>query len=103
MPAITFYKHEPIPMEMHKVKIVQQLQLLDNLDFVHLHGDGFVLVKRNGGHSALLLILSYHVYVLWFHGRHSAADGVMTVLSRRRGYRRVRINVIMCLSSEKLQ
>ena len=28
MPAITFYKHEPIPMEMHKVKIVQQLQLL---------------------------------------------------------------------------
>lgn len=23
MPAITFYKHEPIPMEMHKVKIVQ--------------------------------------------------------------------------------
>ncbi len=28
MPHITFYKHEPIPMEMHKVKIVQQLQLL---------------------------------------------------------------------------
>lgn len=28
MPAITFYKHEPIPMEMHKVKIVQQLHLL---------------------------------------------------------------------------
>ena len=28
MPVITFYKHEPIPMEMHKVKIVQQLQLL---------------------------------------------------------------------------
>ena len=28
MPAITFYKHEPIPMEMHKVKIVQKLQLL---------------------------------------------------------------------------
>ena len=28
MPAITFYKHEPIPMEMHKVKIVQQLRLL---------------------------------------------------------------------------
>jgi len=28
MPAIKFYKHEPIPMEMHKVKIVQQLALL---------------------------------------------------------------------------
>lgn len=28
MPQITFYKHEPIPMEMHKVKIVQQLKLL---------------------------------------------------------------------------
>ena len=28
MPQITFYKHEPIPMEMHKVKIVQQLTLL---------------------------------------------------------------------------
>ena len=28
MPTITFYKHEPIPMEMHKVKIVQQLHLL---------------------------------------------------------------------------
>ena len=28
MPAITFYKHEPIPMEMHKVKIVQKLVLL---------------------------------------------------------------------------
>ena len=28
MPEIKFYKHEPIPMEMHKVKIVQQLSLL---------------------------------------------------------------------------
>ena len=28
MPEITFYKHEPIPMEMHKVKVVQQLNLL---------------------------------------------------------------------------
>lgn len=28
MPNITFYKHSPIPMEMHKVKIVQQLTLL---------------------------------------------------------------------------
>ena len=28
MPAIRFYDHEPIPMEMHKVKIVQQLNLL---------------------------------------------------------------------------
>ena len=33
----------------------QQVQLLDDLHLVHLHGDGFVLVKRNGGHSALLL------------------------------------------------
>lgn len=28
MQEIKFYKHEPIPMEMHKVKIVQQLNLL---------------------------------------------------------------------------
>ena len=28
MAHITFYKHDPIPMEMHKVKIVQQLRLL---------------------------------------------------------------------------
>ncbi|MDO4554984.1 MAG: tryptophanase [Lachnospiraceae bacterium] len=28
MPVIKFYKHDPIPMEMHKVKIVQQLHLL---------------------------------------------------------------------------
>lgn len=28
MAEIKFYKHEPIPMEMHKVKIVQQLKLL---------------------------------------------------------------------------
>jgi tryptophanase len=28
MPEIKFYKHEQIPMEMHKVKIVQQLNLL---------------------------------------------------------------------------
>ena len=28
MPEIKFYKHEPIPMEMHKVKVVQQLHLL---------------------------------------------------------------------------
>ena len=33
----------------------QQVQLLDDLDLVHLHGDGFVFVKSNGGHSALLL------------------------------------------------
>ena len=28
MPEIKFYKHDPIPMEMHKVKIVQKLNLL---------------------------------------------------------------------------
>ena len=28
MSEIKFYKHEQIPMEMHKVKIVQQLKLL---------------------------------------------------------------------------
>jgi len=28
MPEIKFYKHEPIPMEMHKVKIVQQLKMM---------------------------------------------------------------------------
>lgn len=28
MPEIKFYKHDPIPVEMHKVKIVQQLSLL---------------------------------------------------------------------------
>ena len=28
MPIVKFYDHEPIPMEMHKVKIVQQLHLL---------------------------------------------------------------------------
>ena len=28
MPAIRFYKHDDIPMEMHKVKVVQQLNLL---------------------------------------------------------------------------
>lgn len=28
MPAIKFYKHDDIPMEMHKVKVVQQLTLL---------------------------------------------------------------------------
>ncbi len=28
MPEIKFYKHDPIPMELHKVKIVQQLHLL---------------------------------------------------------------------------
>ena len=33
----------------------QQLKLLDDLYLVHLPGDGFVLVKCNGGHNALLL------------------------------------------------
>lgn len=28
MSQITFYDHEPIPMEMHKVRIVQKLNLL---------------------------------------------------------------------------
>ena len=28
MAQITFYKHEPIPLEMHKVRIVQRLNLL---------------------------------------------------------------------------
>jgi len=28
MPEIKFYKHEPIPVEMHKVKIVQQLKMM---------------------------------------------------------------------------
>ena len=27
MPEIKFYKHDPLPMEMHKVKIVQKLNL----------------------------------------------------------------------------
>ena len=46
-------------------------------------------------------ILSYNVYVLWFDGRHSAADGVMIVLSRRRGYRRVRMIVSIVVSPRK--
>ena len=28
MPAIKFYSRDPLPMEMHKVKIVQKLNLL---------------------------------------------------------------------------
>ena len=28
MPEIKFYRHDPLPMEMHKVKIVQKLNLL---------------------------------------------------------------------------
>ena len=28
MAQITFYKHDPIPLEMHKVRIVQKLNLL---------------------------------------------------------------------------
>ena len=28
MANITFYKHDPLPLEMHKVKIVQKLNLL---------------------------------------------------------------------------
>ena len=35
----------------------QQVQLLDDLDLVHLHGDGFVLVKSNGRHSVPLLVI----------------------------------------------
>ena len=28
MPEIKFYRHDPLPMKMHKVKIVQKLNLL---------------------------------------------------------------------------
>ena len=34
----------------------QQVQLLDDLDLVHFHGDRFVLVKCNSGHDEPLLI-----------------------------------------------
>ena len=40
MPEIKFYGRDPIPMEMHKVKIVQKLELLALREF------RFCLVKK---------------------------------------------------------
>ena len=65
MPQITFYKHEPIPMEMHKVKIVQQLTLLPTAQRVEkmreagfntfqLHnGDIFLDMLTDSGFNAM--------------------------------------------------
>ena len=50
MPAITFYKHEPIPMEMHKVKIVQQLHLLPTAQRLEkIHAAGFNTFQLHNG------------------------------------------------------
>lgn len=50
MPAIKFYKHEPIPMEMHKVKIVQQLRLLPVTERLQkLYDAGFNTFRLHNG------------------------------------------------------
>ena len=61
MPAITFYKHEPIPMEMHKVKIVQQLHLLRDcrLGYIKLLG-GLCEAAAFGGRNEVFKLISVH-------------------------------------------
>ncbi len=50
MPQIKFYKHEPIPMEMHKVKIVQQLKLLPVRERLQkMYGAGFNTFQLHNG------------------------------------------------------
>lgn len=39
MANITFYKHDPLPLEMHKVKIVQKLNLLPAEERLQIHQD----------------------------------------------------------------
>ena len=73
----------------------QQVQLLDDLYLVHLHGDGFMFVKCNGGHNALLLGQNSSCRV--FCRRSS---GVWCDLSsRRRGYRLLFRKVVICRRS----
>ena len=50
MAQITFYKHEPIPMEMHKVKIVQQLKLLPTAERLKkMYAAGFNTFQLHNG------------------------------------------------------
>ena len=35
----------------------EEVELLDDLDLVHLHGDGFVFVESNGRHGVPLLYI----------------------------------------------
>ena len=50
MPAIRFYNLEPIQMEMHKVKIVQQLNLLQTDDRLKkIKKAGFNTFKLHNG------------------------------------------------------
>ena len=50
MAQITFYKHEPIPMEMHKVKIVQQLKLLPTAERLKkIYDAGFNTFQLHNG------------------------------------------------------
>ncbi len=65
MPEIKFYRHDPLPMEMHKVKIVQKLNLLparQRLDkikdagfntFLLHNGDIFMDMLTEGGVNAM--------------------------------------------------
>lgn len=60
MPAITFYKHEPIPMEMHKVKIVQQLHLLPTAQRLEkMQQAGFNTFQLHNGD---IFLVSGHAY-----------------------------------------
>ena len=64
MPAITFYKHEPIPMEMHKVKIVQQLQLLPTAQRLEkMHQAGFNTFQLHNGDIFLDMLTDSGVIV----------------------------------------
>ena len=56
MPAIKFYDHQPIPMEMHKVKIVQQLTLPPaDRRLAKMKEAGFNTFQLHNGYYQLLL------------------------------------------------
>ena len=62
MPAIKFYDHEPIPMEMHKVKIVQQLNLLPTDERLKkMYDAGFNTFQLHNGDIFMDMLTDYGV------------------------------------------
>ncbi len=60
MPEIKFYKKDNIPMEMHKVKIVQQLTLLPTKDrLVKIRESGYNTFKLHNGDIDLVRLENF--------------------------------------------
>ena len=83
MPQITFYKHDPIPLEMHKVRIVQKLNLLPT-------DQRLEKVKESGYNTFQLHNKDIFLDMLTDSGVNAMSDDMESVISQKEALNNIR-------------